>query len=85
MTTAIGVVMTEHIVAGRLEDQKLTGNLLRYPGDVAELDARELAGSRGERGRPGLRRRAAERGLDAGGLAGRHRRLGARRVLCLDS
>jgi glucokinase len=39
MTTAIGVVMTEHIVAGRLEDQKLTGNLLRYPGDQAELDA----------------------------------------------
>jgi glucokinase len=39
MTTAIGVVMTEHIVAGRLEDQRLTGNLLRYPGDDAELDA----------------------------------------------
>ena len=39
MTTAIGVVMTEHIVAGRLEDQKMTGNLLRYPGDEAELDA----------------------------------------------
>ncbi len=39
MTTAIGVVMTEHIVAGRLEDQRLTGNLLRYPADDAELDA----------------------------------------------
>ncbi len=39
MTTAIGVVMTEHIVAGRLEDQRLTGNLLRYPTDDAELDA----------------------------------------------
>jgi len=39
MTTAIGVVMTEHIVAGRLEDQRLTGSLLRYPGDNAELDA----------------------------------------------
>ncbi len=38
MTTAIGVVMTEHIVAGRLEDQRLTGSLLRYPGDDAELD-----------------------------------------------
>jgi hypothetical protein len=25
MTTAIGVVMTEHIVAGRLEDQRLKG------------------------------------------------------------
>ena len=31
MTTAIGIVITEHIVAGRLEDQKLTGKLLRYP------------------------------------------------------
>ena len=39
MTTAIGVVMTEHIVAGRLEDQRLTGDLLRYPQDTAELDA----------------------------------------------
>ncbi len=39
MTTAIGVVMTEHIVAGRLEDQKLTGNLLRFPADSDELDA----------------------------------------------
>jgi hypothetical protein len=32
MTTAIGVVMTEHIVTGRLEDQKLAGQVLRYPG-----------------------------------------------------
>jgi predicted NBD/HSP70 family sugar kinase len=39
MTTAIGVVMTEHIVAGRLEDQRLTGKLLRYPTDSDELDA----------------------------------------------
>jgi glucokinase len=39
MTTAIGVVMTEHIVAGKLEDQQLTGKLLRYPGDSTELDA----------------------------------------------
>jgi predicted NBD/HSP70 family sugar kinase len=39
MTTAIGVVMTEHIVAGRLQDQRLTGKLLRYPVDLAELDA----------------------------------------------
>jgi predicted NBD/HSP70 family sugar kinase len=34
MTTAIGVVMTEHIVAGRLEEQRLTGKLLRYPEDL---------------------------------------------------
>ncbi len=39
MTTAIGVVITEHIVAGRLEDQRLTGKLLRYPSDSDELDA----------------------------------------------
>lgn len=42
MTTAIGVVMTGHIVAGRLEDQRLTGKLLRYPEDpelTNELDA----------------------------------------------
>jgi predicted NBD/HSP70 family sugar kinase len=34
MTTAIGVVMTSHIVTGRLEDQRLTGKLLRYPSDL---------------------------------------------------
>jgi len=39
MTTAIGVVMTEHIVAGRLEDQQLTGKQLRFPADSDELDA----------------------------------------------
>ncbi|MFP5203720.1 MAG: ROK family protein [Acidobacteriota bacterium] len=39
MTTAIGLVMTEHIVAGRLEDQRLTGTPMRYPNNPAELDA----------------------------------------------
>jgi len=39
MITAIGVVMTEHIVAGRLEEQRLTGKLLRYPIDTSELGA----------------------------------------------
>jgi glucokinase len=39
MTTAIGVVVTEHIVAGRLEDQRLTGSTLRFPSDTDELDA----------------------------------------------
>ncbi|HLY41749.1 MAG TPA: ROK family protein [Terracidiphilus sp.] len=39
MSTAIGVVMTEHIVAGRLVDQRLTGKLLRYPDDQDESDA----------------------------------------------
>ena len=39
MTTAIGVVITEHIVAGRLQDQRLTGKLLRHPSDTDEPDA----------------------------------------------
>src|ERR1700689_4735305 len=42
MSTAIGVVMTSHIVTGKLEDQRLTGKLLRYPGDAEnanDLDA----------------------------------------------
>jgi glucokinase len=39
MTTAIGVVMTEHIVAGRLENHRLAGTPVRYPSDSAELDA----------------------------------------------
>ncbi len=42
MSTAIGVVMTGHIVTGRLEDQRLVGKVLRYPEDpelTNELDA----------------------------------------------
>ena len=39
MTTAIGVVITEHIVTGRLENQRLVSELLRYPADKAEVDA----------------------------------------------
>ncbi len=39
MTTAIGVVMTEHIVAGRLEGQRLAGKLLRYPKDLNDRGA----------------------------------------------
>ena len=39
MSTAIGVVMTEHIVAGRLDDLKLTGELLRYTAGSDQLDA----------------------------------------------
>ncbi len=46
MTTSIGVVMTEHIVAGRLTgplgQQKLEGERLRYPTD--ELEAEALIG-----------------------------------------
>ena len=36
MTTAIGIVITDHIVAGRLEDKRLTGKPLRFPFDPAE-------------------------------------------------
>ena len=39
MTIAIGVVMTEHIVAGRMENHKLVGEPVRYPGDADEVDA----------------------------------------------
>jgi predicted NBD/HSP70 family sugar kinase len=39
MTTAIGVVITEHIVAGRLEDNRLVGKLLRHPEDPNVSDA----------------------------------------------
>ena len=39
MTTAIGIVMTDHIVAGRLEDQRLAGERLRYPEAADDLDA----------------------------------------------
>lgn len=39
MTTAIGIVVTGHISAGRLENLRLTGKPLRYPNDPVELDA----------------------------------------------
>jgi glucokinase len=43
MTTSIGVVITEHIVAGRLTgslgQQKLEGERLRYPTDTSESEA----------------------------------------------
>ena len=38
MTNAIGIVITDHIVAGRLEDKQLKGKLLRYPADPGEPD-----------------------------------------------
>ena len=38
MTNAIGIVITDHVVAGRLEDQQLKGRLLRYPADPGEPD-----------------------------------------------
>lgn len=33
MTRAIGIVITDHIVAGRLEEQRLAGKVLRFPRD----------------------------------------------------
>ncbi len=39
MAVAIGVVMTEHIVAGRLEEHQLVGQPVRYPADPEEMDA----------------------------------------------
>jgi predicted NBD/HSP70 family sugar kinase len=39
MTTAIGIVITDHIVSGRLEDYRLIAKPLRYPTDPAESDA----------------------------------------------
>jgi predicted NBD/HSP70 family sugar kinase len=39
MTNAIGIVITDHIVAGRLEDDRLTAKPLRYPVDQDEPDA----------------------------------------------
>jgi glucokinase len=39
MTTAIGVVITEHIVAGRMQDQRLSGDTIRFPENPREHDA----------------------------------------------
>ena len=39
MTNAIGIVITDHIVAGRLENHRLKATPLRFPADPAEPDA----------------------------------------------
>ena len=39
MTTAIGVVITDHVVSGRLQDQRLTGKPIRFPDDPDAKDA----------------------------------------------
>jgi glucokinase len=41
MTTAIGVVITDHIAAARLEELRLAGKVLRYPGDPDTLEPLE--------------------------------------------
>ncbi|MGD0912788.1 MAG: hypothetical protein ABR928_12880 [Terracidiphilus sp.] len=42
MTTAIGIVITDHIAAGRLEDQRLASKLLRFP-DPGDETADDLS------------------------------------------
>jgi predicted NBD/HSP70 family sugar kinase len=39
MATAIGIVITDYIVAGRLEDQLLTSKMLRYPNELDAADS----------------------------------------------
>jgi len=39
MTSAIGVVITDHVVSGRLQDQRLTGKPIRFPDDPDAEDA----------------------------------------------
>ena len=41
MTTAIGVVITDHIAAARLEELRLAGRVLRYPADPDPVEALE--------------------------------------------
>jgi len=41
MTTAIGVVITDHIAAARLKELRLAGKVLRYPGERDEVGALE--------------------------------------------
>ena len=48
MTTAIGIVITDHLVAGRLEDQKLTSRPIRFPEQDDPLAEALTAIPRGE-------------------------------------
>jgi predicted NBD/HSP70 family sugar kinase len=41
MTTAIGVVLTDHIAAARLEDQQVAGKIVHYPGASDAMEALE--------------------------------------------
>ncbi len=41
MTTAIGVVLTDHIASARLEEQRVAGNVLRYPEDPEAVEPLE--------------------------------------------
>jgi glucokinase len=46
MTTAIGVVITDHIAAARLEEQRLAGQILRSPTDSDSMEALEAVPDR---------------------------------------
>ncbi len=41
MTTAIGVVLTDHIASARLEEQRISGGVLRYPEDPEAIEPLE--------------------------------------------
>src|SRR5208337_1904732 len=41
MTTAIGVVITDHIAAARLKELRLAGQVVRYPGEADAAEALE--------------------------------------------
>jgi len=41
MTTAIGIVLTDHIATARLEDQRLAGEILRFPVDAEATESLE--------------------------------------------
>jgi hypothetical protein len=41
MTTAIGVVITDHIAAARLKELRLARKVLRYPGERDAVGALE--------------------------------------------
>ena len=76
MTIAIGVVITEHIVAGRLEEHKLVGKPVRFPADQ-ESWTRCSDSERRTCRRGGVAGDGA--GAARGRQGGRHRRGGAGR------
>jgi glucokinase len=47
MTTAIGVVLTDHIASARLEEQRIAGSVLRYPEDPDVIEPLEAIPDRG--------------------------------------
>jgi glucokinase len=65
MTRAIGIVITDHVVAGRLEDQQLAGEIWRYPDDPDAQDA--LVGIPGSELVETIAVRIAELAEEAGG------------------